>query len=194
MISPFSKQGQAITTEIGKKAAAMAIHEAHQKGLRAALCGGLAMHLYGFTRATQDVNIICEDFLERSYDRPLSFGGAAYLIEVEDQQVEVDWIVREDDKKIFYEEALLHILSTEEGLPVLAPEMLVIIKHLAGRGKDHMDCVWLLRQDGLVNREKMIGIVKKIMGSFAFWAIQDLESLILEADLMRAKDEKNDKT
>ena len=56
-----------------------------------------------------------------------------------------------------------------------------------------MDCIWLLRQNDLVNRNKMFLIVKKIMGAHAFWAIKYLESIILEADLMKAKDEKNDK-
>jgi hypothetical protein len=70
---------------------------------------------------------------------------------------------------------------------------MVVLKHLAGRGKDHLDCVWLLRQDGLVDRAALIALLRSALGRHAFWAIKDMENLMLEADLMRARDEKHDK-
>lgn len=188
MNSPFNNRKPAIATQTGIHAAQKALELAKEKGLRGVICGGLAMHLYGFTRATSDIDIISTALLDQTPLKPLTFGGAAYLLQVDGTEVEVDWIVREDQKKPFYLEALEHVLTTDDNLPILAPEMLVIIKHLAGRGKDHMDCLWLLRQDDLVDRGKMFDIVRKVMGDYAFWAIQDLESLILEADLMKARD------
>ena len=151
------------------------------------------MHLYGFTRATKDIDVVSDGELDIRPNKPLSFGGQSYSIKILNTEIELDWIVRNDELAEIYQSALNDRIFNEIGLPVISPEWLTIIKHLAGRGKDHMDCVWLLRQDNLVNRTLMIEKIKMVMGKHAYWAIKDIESLILEADLMRARDEKNDK-
>jgi len=194
MNSPNISQGKALSTDDALMAARYVLNLANKEGVVSAICGGLAMHIYGFTRATKDIDFIADKKISLEHYRELSFGGLAYKCLVENKEFEIDWILRNDDQKELYNAALKdHITIGEEKLPIISPEWLVIIKHVAGRGKDHMDCVWLLRQDSLVDRNKMISIVRKAMGPHAFWAIKDLESVMLESDLMRAKDEMNDK-
>ena len=65
---------------------------------------------------------------------------------------------------------------------------MVILKYLAGHGKDHIDLMWLLQQPGLVVRENVIAIVEKLMGPMAFWAKQDMEFVFMEADFRRQKE------
>lgn len=72
----------------------------------------------------------------------------------------------------------------------LTPEYLVILKYLAGRGRDQIDLMWLLREDGLVNRLKVKSIITKQMGKHSYWALRDLDQLFLEADLLKARDQR----
>ncbi len=56
----------------------------------------------------------------------------------------VDWIVRNDRARKFYEQALKE--SNELfGVPIVTPEWLVILKYIAGRFKDQQDAVFLLK-------------------------------------------------
>ncbi len=64
---------------------------------------------------------------------------------------------------------------------------MVILKNFAGRGKDHLDLFQLLRQDDLVDRKLVERPVKKLFGRFAVLGV--LQSIYLEADLLRARDE-----
>jgi hypothetical protein len=185
--------GTVIRTDEGLQAAKVALEIALHEGVQCALCGGLLMHLYGFTRATKDIDFIASEALSIQPVKPLSFGGQSFMLEVSGALIEVDWIVRNDELSELYQMALRDRIVLDQEFPVISPEWLVVLKHLAGRGKDHMDCVWLLRQDGLVDRPRMLETIRTAMGKHAFWAIKDLESLMLEADLMRARDQKGDK-
>ena len=71
---------------------------------------------------------------------------------------------------------------TEYGFPVITPEWMVILKYLAGRGKDEIDMMWLLQEPDLVDRNRVLRIVEDLMGDMAFWAKRDLESVFAEAD------------
>ena len=194
MNSPYFSGDKALGTEEALFAARHVLKIADIKGVKSAVCGGLAMHLYGFTRATKDIDFIADAEIDLLMIRNLSFGGISYKCKLNGNDYEVDWIIRNDEQKNLYENALNErIILDDLNIPIISPEWLVIVKHVAGRGKDHMDCVWLLRKDGLVNRKKLIEIVRRIMGPLAFWAIKDLESVILEADLLRARDESGDK-
>ena len=193
MNSPFKGlYDRTVTTEDGLKAAKI-VHEIAKKSkVNVAICGGLAMHIYGFTRATKDIDLVGDGIVELPVLKDLTFGGKALSVTIDDKEIEVDLIIRNDDKKEFYDLALVESLEIENGLKIVSPEWLVILKHLAGRGKDHMDCVWLLRQDRLVDRNLVKMKLKQVMGKYSFWAIQDLESVMLESDLMKGRDEMND--
>jgi hypothetical protein len=179
---------EAIDPQAALQVAKQVIAEAEAAGQRAALAGGMAMQLYGFTRATKDVDVVASDYLSLKAHEPLEFGGRIYKVRVGEKEIEVDWIVRSDDKRLVYEAALAGAEMTEHGFPIITPEWMVILKYLAGRGKDHIDLMWLLQQPGLVSREKVISLVESLMGSTAFWAKQDMESVFMEADFRKQRE------
>ncbi len=185
-------EAQSISTEVGLAAAREIAKVAEKEGVDFALAGGIAMHLYGFTRATTDVDMIASDLLDLDAMLDLSFGGERYPVKVGDRIINVDWIVRDDDAADAYEAALADAEMSDVGLPIVTPEWLVILKKLADRGKDYLDLLWLLRQEGLVDRGKVAQLLRSLFGRGAYWPIQDMESLYLEADLMKAKDERDE--
>ncbi len=184
-----SPENQSISTEQGLLAAEMMTDAANDAGVDCALAGGLAMHLYGFTRATKDVDMVASERLKREAVSELTFGGEIYQVDVQGRMIEIDWIVRDDEKAEVYQAALADAASSGQ-LKIITPEWMVILKKLADRGKDHLDLLWLLRHDGLVDRAEVTRLAQKIFDRYAYLFLQDMESVYLEADLMRAKDER----
>lgn len=135
-----------------------------------ALVGGFAMYLYGSPRLTKDIDIIASKYLPLNAVGKLQSGGERYSVEVQKRSVDIDWIVRSDDAKRFYKEALKDAVKTTEGLPIISPEWLVILKYIAGLFKDHDDAIYLLRQKGLVNRKLIKEIIVRIAGKDAWVA------------------------
>ena len=180
----------AIRTEDGLRALEEVAKLARAAGIRYALAGGIAMHLYGFTRATTDVDVVAERSLDLETERELAFGGASYTVTIDRQVIPIDWIVRDDDNAEWYVGALNAAVDSGVGHPIIPPDWLVVLKFFAGRGKDHLDLLWLLRQPGLVDRAEVRRIVTDVMGKkYAAIPLRDLESLFLEADVMRQRDE-----
>ena len=124
-------------------------------GIPWAIVGGYALNLYDGPRMTKDVDIIAPQLLPEQQNiivGPLKQGGVRYGVQVGELMVGVDWIVRADAARVFYQTALRD--ATEiNGWPIITPEWLVILKAIAGRFKDQEDSIWLLRQKGLVNRK-----------------------------------------
>ncbi len=189
-MTPFKRSSeiQAIDPDLALKAARQMVGIAERHGTKAAIAGGLAMQIFGFTRATKDVDIVASAKLDLKSEESLQFGGNIYHVQVEGKSVEVDWIVRSDDKKMVYHAALESAEMTEHGFPIITPEWMVILKYLAGRGKDHTDLIWLLSEQGLVDRNAVFGHVEKLMGPMAFWAKQDMGSAFAEADFLKEKE------
>lgn len=184
-----SSSKQSISTEEGLVVAGKVLKAAQDNKIDCALCGGLAMHVYGFTRATLDVDFIASGRLPLSVSKALQMGGETYRIQSSgEKQIDVDWIVRDDDRQQVYEAALDGATSTEDGLPIITTEWMVILKYLAGRGKDQIDVMWLLREEGLVDRALVEQHIKSLFGQYAFWPLADMENLFLEADVMKARD------
>lgn len=117
-----------------------------------ALVGGLAMALYGSDRTTKDIDIIADKLLPLERVGELRQGGERYIIKTNKKEVAVDWIIRKDEFKQLFAEALNEAVKIND-VPILTPEWLVILKFIAGRFKDQEDAVFLLSQKGLVNRE-----------------------------------------
>lgn len=185
-----SSMKQSISTDEGLDVASKLVSKAEENNITCALCGGLAMHVYGFTRATVDVDFIAAARLPLTATKELEMGGEAYNVQSGgEKEIEVDWIVRDDDKKEVYEAALAGAVSTEDGLPIITPEWMVILKYLAGRGKDQIDLLWLLREEGLVDRELIKQHISTLFGRYAFWPLADMDNLFLEADVMKARDQ-----
>jgi hypothetical protein len=184
---------QTVSTDEGLEAIEILSEIAEANGIDFVIAGGLAVQLYGFTRATTDSDVLATGLLPIESFRQLSFGGESYHVKLSNgKTVIVDWIVRDDEKADVYQASILQPEKLSEKLKIVSPEWLVIIKQLAGRGKDELDLLWLLRKEGLVNREKVKDLVKQVFGRFAFVLIDDLEANFLYADVMKAKDEQGE--
>lgn len=140
--------------EDSAKEAIVAVGElADQNGIDWALAGGLAVIMYGSDRLTKDVDIIASKPLPSKFEVAgrLRQGGERYVIKTKKRATNVDWIIRSDDFKLMFREALAEAVEIG-GVPVLTPEWLVILKFIAGRFKDQEDAVFLLSRPGLVDR------------------------------------------
>ena len=171
-------------------AAAQLVHAAAKTaGSKVAACGGLALHVYGLTRAAPSIDLIGETKLKFKELRSLNNGGVAYGIAVNSRVIEVNLILRTDAVKELYDLALEHSrYHATLGVYVITPEHLVLLTYLAGRGKEQADLMWLLRANGPVDRKKLKAIVTKQMGKHSYWALHDLDQLFLEADQPKARD------
>lgn len=185
-----SSATRSISTEEGLIVANEIVKEARKQKIDCALCGGLAMHVYGFTRATVDVDFIAAERLPLPASKKLQMGGETYQIQTGNEKtIEIDWIIREDDKQEIYKAALAGATTTEDGIPIITSEWMVILKYLAGRGKDQIDLQWLLREEGLVDRTLVKQHINDLFGRYAYWPLADMDNLFLEADVMKARDE-----
>lgn len=188
----LSPENQSISTETALKAARKIIVIAEKENVSQALAGGIAMHLYGFTRATKDVDFVASQVLSVQVSRYLSFGGVRYEIETENRQVAVDWIVRNDRYQKIYQAALRDAVTLDNGLKIITPEWLIVMKYTAGRGKDTLDLQWLLQQKGLVKRGKLRenlinllgadGAEGYLIGIQRFFDLADLRTKLPEGD------------
>jgi hypothetical protein len=141
-----------IATDTGIEAAQQVGKLAEQEEIAWAVAGGLAMHLYGSPRLTKNVDIIASNHLSLTPEHPLSFGGCNFTLQVGKYSVPIDWIVRSDGYQKFYRAALQDAIRLPNGLRIVTPEWLVILKYNAGRQKDLDDIVFLLREKTLVDR------------------------------------------
>lgn len=142
---------------------------ADQNGISWAVCGGIAMAVYGSPRLTKDVDIIGSKRLPiKEILGYLKQGGEHFTVETEKRTVPIDWILRNDDAKKLFEKALSEAVWIDD-LPVVTPEYLVIMKFIAGRFKDQEDAVFLLSQPDLVNREKVKNIIIEVFGQGAWF-------------------------
>jgi hypothetical protein len=191
--SNSSENTKPINYEDGLLAAKYVADLAKDAKSKVAICGGLALHIYGFTRATKDIDLLGEKSLNIKQKRKLNFGGYAYVVKIGEKTIEVDLIIRDDEVRDLYKQALdTAVVNKEIGIRVITPEYLTILKYLAGRGKDQIDLMWLLREGGLVDRNKVNSIIKKNMGKHSYWALRDMDNLYLEADLLRARDNRDE--
>lgn len=181
---------EAISTETALKAVEKVVKIAEKANVNWALAGGLAMHFYGFTRATKDVDLVASDLLKLPAVMKLSFGGETYEVKVKNRVIKVDWIVRDDFFREFYENALRDSLEDEKGLRYITPEWMVILKYIAGRSKDQIDLLWLLQQNDLVNRHTVRKLMIEVLGEKgAALPVRELERLFAQADLNKIRDE-----
>jgi hypothetical protein len=178
----LTPEKQSISTEEGLEVAKSAIKAAQEKGIVCALAGGLAMHLYGFTRATTDVDMIANQLLGWEAKDKLSFGGETYPASTSKREINLKWILRDDFFREFYEAALRDAVETDEGFFIISPEWMVILKYIAGRGKDQIDLLWLLQQPKLVNRDEVRKLMNEVMGEkAAALPLREMERLFVQA-------------
>lgn len=160
-----------IATDVGLEAAQHFGAQADQEEIGWALAGGLAMHLYGSDRLTRNVNIIASKELSLTAKHRLSFGGSSYTLQIGKYEVPIDWIVRNDGYEKYYRAALKDAVRLPNGLRIVTPEWLVILKINAGRQKDLDDIVFLLRRKTLVDRPTIKRKVVETAGEDAWLAM-----------------------
>ena len=141
-----------ISSDTGLEAAQKIGQLAAQEEIEWAVAGGLAMYFYGSPRLTKDVDIIAAKNLSLTPQHRLGFGGSSYTLQVGKYAVQIDWIVRNDGYQKYYRAALKEAVKLPNGLRVVTPEWLVILKINAGRQKDLDDIVFLLKQPKTVDR------------------------------------------
>ncbi len=166
---------------------------AEENAVEWALVGGLAMALYGSDRTTKDIDIIADKLLPLENQGLLRQGGERYLIKTNRKAVAVDWIIRKDEFKNLFRQALTEAVRIND-VPILTAEWLVILKFIAGRFKDQEDAVFLLSQKNLVNRrlikEKIINLYGKAAWGLAKHGYERLFDL---ADGRTREEERNEK-
>ena len=160
-----------IATDTGIEAAQQMGQLAAQEEIEWAVAGGLAMHLYGSQRLTKDVDIIASRELSLTPQHQLSFGGSSYTLQIGRYNVQIDWIVRNDAYQKYYRAALNEAIELSNGLRLVTPEWLVILKLNAGRQKDLDDIVFLLRQPQTVDRPTIKQKVIATAGEDAWYAM-----------------------
>lgn len=160
-----------ISTDTGVEAAQKVGQLANQEEIAWALVGGLAMYFYGSPRLTKDVDIIASNHLSLTPQHPLTFGGNNYTLQVGKYAVPIDWIVRNDGYQKYYRAALQEAIKLPNGLRVVTPEWLVILKLNAGQQKDYDDIVFLLKQEALVSRPTVKQRVVATMGDDVWLAM-----------------------
>lgn len=142
-----------IDTETGISAVKKLAKIAEKEKIDWALAGGIAMHLYGSPRLTKDVDVISAKRLSIEPTNPIGFGGESYQVKVGKKMIHIDWIVREDNYRQYYVQALNEATTLKNGLKIITTEWLVILKYIAGRAKDLDDIVFLLKRKGYLKRE-----------------------------------------
>lgn len=160
-----------IATDTGIEAAQTVGQLAAREEIDWALAGGLAMHLYGSPRLTKDVEIIASRDLSLTPQHRLGIGGSSYTLQIGKYAVQIDWIVRNDGYQKYYRAALKEAIELSNGLRLVTPEWLVILKINAGRQKDLDDIVFLLRQGQLVDRPTLKQKVIETAGEDAWLAM-----------------------
>lgn len=180
-----------IDTETGISAVKKLAKIAEKEQVEWALAGGVAMHLYGSPRLTKDVDIISLKRLSLEPIRPIGFGGESYEVKVGKKKIHVDWIVREDNYRQYYVEALKDANVLKNGLRIITPEWLAILKYIAGRDKDLDDIVFLLKKNGYLKREKIKEIIVKTKSEDVWFAM--LPNWQRLFDLADSKIEERDK-
>ena len=159
-----------ISTDTGLAAAKQIGDVAEAENVNWAVCGGIAMYLYGSARLTKDVDLIASGAISLKEDAPLTFGGSNYTVEVGKYKVDVDWIVRNDGYARYYQKALAQAVSLPNGFRLISPEWILILKMFAGRQKDYDDAVFLLKEKGLVDRPKVKENIVSVAGEDAWLA------------------------
>ena len=153
-----------IATDAGVRAVKKYVALAKKHNIDFALVGGIAMHFYGGQRLTKDVDVIASALLPIEAERKLGFGGERYSVPIGKLKVPLDWIVRKDEARVFYEVALKEAYQLPNGLPIVTAEWLIILKYIAGRFKDQQDAVFLLKKKGLVNRKLIRRKITETLG------------------------------
>lgn len=146
-----------------------------EKGVAHALIGGLAVGMYGYNRATDDVDfLISGDSKDEIAGDGL--GGEVYGKNIRFSNVEIDFLFPSYNEEFL--EVAIRNAKEKGGLPVIPYETLIYMKLVAGRTRDNGDVVELLKR-GKIDRNKVKSYLKKHRPDL----VEDFESLAHQADI-----------
>ena len=131
-----------------------------EAGIEYAVCGGLALSILGFSRATFDIDILIQaESLDRSFEiaQDLGFDIRGLDMSFAERAVEIRRVSKIDDEgEVLSLDLLLVTPQVEdvwrtrrtvewEGNPlsIVSKEGLILMKELSGRHKDLIDIDWL---------------------------------------------------
>lgn len=148
-----------------------------------AIIGGVAMVAHGSDRFTRDVDLASYDDLPPGLRivKQLAFGGVSALTPAGHP---VDVVVRSDDYRDLYCDAIDH--ATDVGFPlrVVTAEFLVALKMAAARDKDVLDLKKLVSL-GIVNLAAAREIVGEHLGRYA---ARELDKIVVEVAWLKSRE------
>lgn len=169
VIKPENLTFNLLDDESARRAIEIVGDTANRNGIEWALAGGLALILYGSNRLTREVDIVASRTLPMPSQGLLKQGGVRYIVPTAKKEVAVDWIIRNDEALPFYRAALNEAVIID-GIPVLKPEWLFILKFIAGAVKNQEDYKFLLGCPNLVDRLKVKKLILQVGGNET-WAV-----------------------
>ena len=145
------------------------------QGIIHAVIGGMAVSAYSPPRMTEDVDFLVPEsalsvIQELGDTSPLAESVDGVTVDIND--VVVDFIFMPDDMP----EETLQDGPKIEGIPVLRPEALMLMKMYAPRVKDNADVIAMIKA-GLIDMDKLRKYIKRHDPSM----LDDLESNIMMA-------------
>jgi hypothetical protein len=157
-----------------------------QAGITTMVIGGVAMQAYGSPRLTKDIDFVVDQAFEKpevlSVLGPINFGGMAYIAA---DGAKIDAILRNDEYKPLYDEALAHLVFTEDEIPIVTPDYLAAMEFAANEPKHMLDLQWLVKQPGLLDLAKVRNLIYRHVG--AKFGTQTFERLVDQVELERRR-------
>ena len=130
-------------------------------GIRHAICGGVAVGAYGHIRATKDVDFLVGDEAFILHGKLVTFApGVTWAIEgIPTDMVPLSPPDKPSENLSFMEEEVNDPYELD-GMPLVSPEALVVMKLVAHRSKD-LDDVAALLDAGATKKSKVVAYLKE---------------------------------
>lgn len=157
------------------------------KGVPHAVIGGMAVSTYSPPRMTKDVDFLVpssalEAIRELGDTTPLADSVDGVTVNV--REIDVDFIFMPEDMP----EETLSGGPTVDGIPVLRPEALVLMKMHAPRAKDHADVIEMIKA-GVIDIDQVRRYIKKHDRDM----LEDFESNVMLAEYEKSPGAKRTK-
>ncbi len=160
-----SKKGRFISPEQIDRMIDLMKEVSAREGITSILIGGVAMQSYGSPRLTKDIDFAVDSEIPKpegfTFLGPINFGGSAFIAP---DGAKMDVILRNDEYKNLYDEALQHLVVTEDGIPIASPDYLAAMEFAANDPKHTLDLKWLIKQPRLLDLQQVKNIIYRHIG------------------------------
>jgi hypothetical protein len=171
--------------EAGMEGVVSALHEVSRQlaesGVRHLVVGGVAVALYGWVRATHDIDLL----LDRAAYRRLPSGEVEPLVSLQEavEGVPVNYLYIDVAGKFL--EPGFECPQYADGIPFAPPEVLVCTKLLRLAMRDQADIVEMLKGK-LVERPR----IRAFLATHQPLLVEHFDALAAQADVERERDER----